>query len=155
MLIHQNNPSIFIRNRFCISLCIGNLVSCFRSVQYCSSTVFIAIARKCLDIIFICYCSKIVRCCLKLGIAHTITNKQKTYFGAFAVSSCVCVSADTSVTIVSCSVAAVLSVCAGDGDSEEVWSAAGAPEHAAIDIAITTASIPFIILLILIIVSPL
>jgi len=38
---------------------------------------------------------------------------------------------------------------------EEVWSAAGAPEHAAIDIAITTASIPFIILLILIIVSPL
>lgn len=62
---------------------------------------------------------------------------------------------DTSVTIVSCSVAAVLSVCAGDSDSEEVWSAAGAPEHAAIDIAITTASIPFIILLILIIVSPL
>ena len=61
----------------------------------------------------------------------------------------------TSVTIVSCSVAAVLSVCAGDSDSEEVWSAAGAPEHAAIDIAITTASIPFIILLILIIVSPL
>ena len=60
---------------------------------------------------------------------------------------------DTSVTIVSCSVAAVRSVCAGDGDSEEVWSAAGAPEHAAIDIAITTASIPFIILLILIIVS--
>ena len=57
--------------------------------------------------------------------------------------------------MVSCSVAAVLSVCAGDGDSEEVWSAAGAPEHAAIDIAITTASIPFIILLILIIVSPL
>jgi len=53
-------------------------------------------------------------------MAHTITNKQKTYFGAFAVSSCVCVSADTSVTIVSCSVAAVLSVCAGDGDSEEV-----------------------------------
>ena len=155
MLIHQNNPSIFSRNRFCISLCIGNLVSCFRSVQYCSSTVFIAIARKCLDIIFICYCSKIVRCCLKLWIAHTITNKQKTYFGAFAVSSCVCVSADTSVTIVSCSVAAVLSVCAGDGDSEEVCSAAGAPDHAAIDIAITTASIPFIILLILIIVSPL
>ena len=73
MLIHQNNPSIFSRNRFCISLCIGNLVSCFRSVQYCSSTVFIAIARKCLDIIFICYCSKIVRCCLKLGIAHAIT----------------------------------------------------------------------------------
>ena len=31
---------------------------------------------------------------------------------------------------------------AGDSDSEEVWSAAGAPEHAAIDIAITTASIP-------------
>ena len=87
--------------------------------------------------------------------SHTITNKQKTYFGAFAVSSCVCVSADTSVTIVSCSVAAVLSVCAGDGDSEEVCSAAGAPDHAAIDIAITTASIPFIILLILIIVSPL
>ena len=57
--------------------------------------------------------------------------------------------------MVSCSVAAVLSVCAGYGDSEEVWSAAGAPEHAAIDIAITTASIPFIILLILIIVSPL
>ena len=49
----------------------------------------------------------------------------------------------------------VLSVCAGDGDSEEVWSAAGAPEHASIDIAITTASIPFIILLILIIVFPL
>lgn len=70
-------------------------------------------------------------------------------------SASVCVSADTSVTIVSCSVAAVLSVCAGDGDSEEVWSTAGAPEHAAIDIAITTASIPFIILLILIIVSPL
>ena len=154
MLIHQNNPSIFSRNRFCISLCIGNLVSCFRSVQYCSSTVFIAIARKCLDIIFICYCSKIVRCCLKLGIAHTITNKQKqiSCFCCFFLRLRFCRYFCYDCFLLGCCRTFCLS---GDGDSEEVWYAAGAPEHAAIDIAITTASIPFIILLVSIIVSPL